>query len=135
MQSNPSRLMANHSEAVSNYVRNWRDLRRRQYLFWIVVLSFVPAVLLSILIVNLLGSDVPQYFGAAIGAAWLAAYVAADCYLHHFRCPRCQGLFHIGYVGQIARCCMHCRLANGTPAFADKASSESAHEAAEQPHS
>jgi hypothetical protein len=131
---NPLRTIFNDPGTASNYARSWRDLRRRQYLFWIIVLSFLPAMLLSLAIINLLRNDAPEYFGAAIGAVWLAAYVAADFHLHHFRCPRCHGLFSAGYGGQLSRSCTHCQLANGASPFMDDASGEPSHNAAGQPH-
>ena len=40
--------------ADPNYLRSWRDLRRREFLFWFFVLSYVPGILLIIVVVNVL---------------------------------------------------------------------------------
>ena len=96
----------------SEYLRSWRDLRRREVLFWLVVLSYVPGILLIIWIVNEIRDDVPEHMFAFLSAAWIAAFVAAAAYRQRFRCPRCgQLLFRrlIGF-GPDSPKCLSCRL-------------------------
>jgi len=55
---------------------------------WLVGASFVPGVILGMLIVNEPNDDVPQYFGRCMGGLWLGVFFAAGLYRRTFRCPR-----------------------------------------------
>ena len=43
------------------YLHSWRDLRRRELLFWFFVLSYVPGMLLIIAAVDVIGRDLPEH--------------------------------------------------------------------------
>jgi hypothetical protein len=47
----------------SEYSRSWRDLRRREFLFWFFVLSYVPGILLVIVLLNTFEPDLPEHLG------------------------------------------------------------------------
>ena len=96
----------------SEYLRSWRDLRRREVLFWLVVLSYAPGILLIIWIMTEIHDDVHEHMFAFLSAAWIAAFVAAAAYRQRFRCPRCGQLFFrrlIGYDPD-SRKCLSCGL-------------------------
>ena len=61
--------------ADPNYLPSWRDLRRREFLFWFFVLSYVPGILLIIVVVNVFEHDVPEHIGIYFSGAWLAGFV------------------------------------------------------------
>src|SRR6516165_10426558 len=79
--------------ADPKYLRAWRDLRRRELLFWFFVLSYVPGILLIIVVVNVFEHDAPEHIGIYFSAAWLAGFVGTSLYRQNFRCPRCHQLF------------------------------------------
>jgi hypothetical protein len=60
--------------ADPKYLRSWRDLRRRDLLFWFFVLSYVPGILLIIVVVNVLDHDAPEHIGIYFSAVWLAGF-------------------------------------------------------------
>ena len=94
------------------YLRSWRDLRRREFLFWFFVLSYVPGILLIICIVNAFEHDVPEHLGVYFSVAWLVGFVGTGLYRQNFRCPRCQHYFfrRPGFVDPYARSCVNCKL-------------------------
>ena len=75
------------------YPRGWGDLRCRDLLFWFVVLSYVPGMLLIIVLVNDFPLSVPEHLGTYFTVAWLAGFAGASFYRQSFRCPRCGQLF------------------------------------------
>ena len=97
------------------YGRRWRDLRRREFLFWLFVLSYVPGILLLIVGANIFDYDVPQHMGAYFFVAWLAGFVGASLYRQNFRCPRCHHLFfrRFSVIEPYADNCLNCNLARG----------------------
>jgi hypothetical protein len=99
--------------ADPKYLRSWRDLRRRDLLFWFFVLSYVPGILLIIVVVNVLDHDAPEHIGIYFSAAWLAGFVGTSLYRQNFRCPRCHQFFFRRYmlVDPYSRNCVHCNLA------------------------
>jgi len=46
------------------YLRSWRDLRRREFLFWFFVLSYVPGILLIIIIINAFDQGALEHLGS-----------------------------------------------------------------------
>ena len=94
------------------YLRSWRDLRRREFLFWFFVLSYVPGILLIIVIVGTFDYALPEHLGVYFSIAWLAGFVGTGLYRQSFRCPRCHHYFfqRLGLVDPDARKCMNCRL-------------------------
>jgi hypothetical protein len=97
------------------YLHSWRDLRRRELLFWFFVLSYVPGMLLIIAVVDVIGRDLPQHIGAYFSAAWLAGFGVASVYHQNFRCPRCHRFFFRRVrLSETGACkCMNCGLARG----------------------
>ena len=102
--------------ADPQYLTSWRDLRRRELLFWFFVLSYVPGILLIIIIVNVFEHDAPEHIGIYFSSAWLAGFVGTSLYRQNFRCPRCHRFFFRRYmlVDPYSRNCVHCNLACGT---------------------
>jgi len=97
------------------YVRSWRDLRRREFLFWFFVISYVPGILLIIVLVNLFSLDMPEHMGMYFSAVWLVGFSGSDLYRQNFRCPRC-GRFFFGrfrFLEPYARNCVNCNLVRG----------------------
>src|SRR5262245_63418738 len=84
--------------ADPNYLRSWRDLRRRELLFWFFVLSYVPGILLIIVVVNVLDYDAPEHIGIYFSAAWLAGFVGTSIYRQNFWCPRCYQFLFCCYM-------------------------------------
>jgi hypothetical protein len=101
--------------ADPKYLRAWRDLRRRELLFWFFVLSYVPGILLIIVVVNVFEHDAPEHIGIYFSAAWLTGFVGTSLYRQNFRCPRCHQFFFRRYmlVDPYSRSCVHCNLACG----------------------
>src|SRR5262249_54812902 len=79
--------------ADPTYLRSWRDLRRREILFWFFVLSYIPGILLIIVIVNVFENDVPEHIGMYFSAAWLAGFAGTGFYRQNFQCPRLSPVF------------------------------------------
>ena len=101
--------------ADPEYLRSWRDLRRRELLFWFFVLSYVPGFLLIIVVVNVFNHDVPEHLGIYFSGTWLAGFVVTSLYRQNFRCPRCHQFFFRRYmlVDPYSQSCVHCNLACG----------------------
>src|SRR5262245_21332795 len=93
--------------------RYWNDLKRRDFVYWTVVASFLPGFLLLLVVVNVTRGDAPTGFAASIAGAWTVVFVAASLYRQNFRCPRCRKRFHRrGTTG--SRSCAYCDLPVGT---------------------
>ncbi len=101
--------------ADPEYLRSWRDLRRRELLFWFLVLSYVSGSLLIIVAVNVFNHDVPEHLGIYFSGVWLAGFVGASRYRQNFRCPRCHHFFFHRFrpIEPHARNCVNCNLALG----------------------
>jgi hypothetical protein len=101
--------------ADPEYLRSWRDLRRRELLFWFLVLSYVSGFLLIIVAVNVFNHDVPEHLGIYFSGVWLAGFVGASRYRQNFRCPRCHHFFFHRFrpIEPHARNCVNCNLARG----------------------
>ena len=95
------------------HLRSWRDLRRREFLFWFFVLSYVPGILLIIVVLNAFEHDLPEHLGVYFSMAWLVGFVGTGLYRQSFRCPRCHHYFfrRPGFADPYARSCLHCKLA------------------------
>jgi len=95
------------------YPRSWGDLRRRDLLFWFFVLSYVPGMVLIIVLVNDVHRSVPEHLGTYFSVAWLAGFAGASFYRQSFRCPRCGQLFfrRMRLIEPSARKCMNCNRA------------------------
>ena len=93
-----------------------RRVSDRELLFWFFVLSYIPGILLIIVIVNVFEHDVPEHIGMYFSGAWLAGFAGASFYRQNFRCPRCHQFFFRRYVlvDPDSRNCKHCNLARWT---------------------
>ena len=98
--------------ADAQYRRSWRDLRRRELLFWFFVLSYVPGILLIIVIVNIFEHDLPEHIGMYFSAAWLVGFAGTGFYRQNFRCPRCHQFFFRRFMldDPQSRSCVNCNL-------------------------
>ena len=98
--------------ADPRYLTSWRDLRRRHLLFWFFVLSYVPRILLIIVVVNVFEHDLPEHIGMYFSAAWLAGFAGTSFYRQSFRCPRCHQFFfrRFTFVDPQSRSCVNCNL-------------------------
>jgi len=98
--------------ADPQYLTSWRDLRRRELLFWFFVLSYVPGILLIIVVINFFEHDLPEHIGTYFSGAWLAGFAGASFYRQNFRCPRCHQFFfrRFVFVDPQSRSCVNCNL-------------------------
>jgi hypothetical protein len=98
---------------ASEYPQSWGDLSCREILFWFFVLSYVPGMLLIIVLVNDFPLSVPEHLGTYFSVAWLAGFAGASFYRQSFRCPRCGQLFfrRMRLIEPSARRCVNCNLA------------------------
>jgi hypothetical protein len=103
--------------ADPNYLRSRRDLHRRELLFWFFVLSYVPGILLIIVVVNLFDHDALEHMGIYFSGAWLAGFVGTGLYRQKFRCPRYRRFFfrRFRFIEPYARNCVNCNLACWAP--------------------
>jgi hypothetical protein len=97
------------------FLSSWRDLRRRELLFWFFVLSYIPGMLLIIAAVNAIGRDLPDHIGAYFSVVWLTGFGGASLYYQNFRCPRCNRFFfrRVRWPETSACKCVNCELARG----------------------
>jgi hypothetical protein len=111
----PSQLSGHAMRVDSEYLRSWRDLRRREFLFWFFVLSYVPGIAIIIVLMDRFGSDVLDRIGTYFSAAWLVGFAGASFYRQHFHCPRCHKFFFRRFklLEPYARNCVNCNLACG----------------------
>jgi hypothetical protein len=95
------------------YSQSWGDLRCRELLFWFFVLSYVPGMVLTIVLVNEFPRSVPDRLGTYFSVVWLAGFAGASFYRQSFRCPRCGELFfrRMRVIEPSARKCVNCNLA------------------------
>ena len=88
----------------------WRDLRRRQRIVWLVFLSYIPGiVILSIPLEALFDSETPVFVVAVL---WFVALAVASGYMENWKCPRCGKPFFRTwwYHNTFAQRCIHCKL-------------------------
>jgi hypothetical protein len=99
----------------STYARRWQDLRRREILFRLITVFYVPVVLAALLALNALHNDVPEHFGAWAGVGGIAGFLSAALYRQRFRCPRCGEFFfrQLIHYREEAQSCTHCHLPLG----------------------
>ena len=97
------------------YLRSWRDLRGREFLFWFVVLSYIPGILLLIVLVDRFDTELPYHIGIYFSAGWLVGFAGTSLYRQNFRCPRCHQFFfrRLRLLEPYARNCVNCNLACG----------------------
>ena len=97
------------------YAQSWGDLRSRALLFWFFVLSYVPGMVLIIVLTNEFPRSLPERLGTYFSVVWLAGFAGASFYLQSFRCPRCGQFFfrRMRLIEPSARECVNCNLARG----------------------
>ena len=98
-----------------SYSAQWVDCRRRDILFWTVVLTFIPAgVLIGGTFARLFHSDLAI---GIVGGTWMVAFVVTHFYRTSWKCPRCHKPFFHGfwYYKILAEKCVHCRLPKYAP--------------------
>ena len=97
------------------YLQSWRDLRRREFLFWFFVLSYIPGILFIIVVVDRFNNDLLDHIGTYFSSAWLVGFGSASLYRQNFRCPRCHRFFFRRFklLEPYARNCVNCNLASG----------------------
>ena len=88
-------------------------IRRRRWGLWSVLLTYLPAIWLSLKITE---SDRKT---AVVFGVWVAMAAVAGCVAAAARCPRCGNYFHLlGLTPVWVRKCLHCGL--GLTADKDK---------------
>jgi hypothetical protein len=109
----PSQLSGHAMRVDQEYLRSWRDFRRREFLFWFFVLTYVPGMVFIIVLMVSFDSDVLYRIGTFFSAAWLVGFAGASLYRQNFRCPRCHEFFFRRFklLEPYARNCVHCNLA------------------------
>lgn len=107
-------MAVSHSEAL-HYAGSWRDLRRRELVFYGLFLSLMPVEI----VVTTLGNDpaLPHLAWVILqttGILWLPAWMAAGVYKNLLKCPRC-GNRYSSSVGRAvpANKCSSCGLERG----------------------
>lgn len=80
-------------------------IRRRRWLLWTVLLTYLPAIWLSLKVTE---SDRKT---AVVFGIWVAMAAVAGCVAAAARCPRCGNYFHLmGLTPVWVRKCLHCGL-------------------------
>lgn len=75
---------------VPSYQRRWREYRKRNRLFWVIALTYLPSLAItSILLSRTLGSQEPVYPVYMVAILWLIAFTVAGFHRNNLRCPRC----------------------------------------------
>jgi len=97
----PSQPSGHAMRVDSEYPRSWRDLRRREFLFWFFVLSYVPGIAIIIVLMDRFGSDVLDRIGTYFSAVWLVGFAGAS-FFRRFK-----------LLEPYARNCVNCNLACG----------------------
>jgi hypothetical protein len=95
------------------YPRRWGELPCHELLFWFFVLSYVPGMLLIIVLVNDFHPFVPEHLGTYFSVAWLAGFAGASFYRRRLRCPNCGRLFfrRMRLIEPSPRKCVNCNVA------------------------
>src|SRR3954471_8603017 len=94
----------------------WDEYRRRWRVAWVVLLTYLPAVVvLGVPMKWVTASDLPV---ALLASAWMTGILLAGWRAGVFPCPRCGRPFFLrGMIGKLlARECVHCGLPKYAPA-------------------
>lgn len=92
------------------YTQQWLEYRKRDTLFWIIFLGFLPGVgLIGIPLSRLLGLE---ELAMVVAGIWIFAFAIAANYRAFWRCPRCRKpFFHKWWYNNFfATKCLHCKL-------------------------
>ncbi len=100
--------------AENNYQAEWAELRRRERIFLIIFLSYLP-VTMALGLVSKYLIAIPDDLTAIILTLWIPAFLLAFIWRIGFQCPRCRQKFFSGErrTNAFARKCMHCHLPKG----------------------
>jgi hypothetical protein len=80
-------------------------IRKRRWCLWAVILTYIPAIWLSL---EITGSDRKT---AVVFGVWVLLAAAASGAAAFSRCPRCGNYYHMmGLVPVWVRKCLHCGL-------------------------
>src|ERR1700730_5261358 len=98
-------------DLVSAYQERWQTYRRRRNLFFLLLATYIPCILLSRTAVEHgIGDSGVWYFFVM---AWSTAAMMAGIWTNVLVCPRCGKLFFWGswpHRGFLQRRCVHCGL-------------------------
>jgi len=93
------------------------DIRRRRVHVWVVLLSYLPAMMLVTLFVKALRLDQDESIVVAAALAWMALFAVTISRAGWVRCPRCGGWFNlrgigwfVGAINPFTQQCMNCKL-------------------------
>ena len=95
------------------YAEQWKEYRKRRFMFWCVLLGGVPFVgLCGYILDQILPVRVSNPAMLALGSALLLTYGVAGVRLTSWRCPRCRKEYFVRgiLVNQLASRCLHCGL-------------------------
>src|SRR6185503_13965867 len=96
---------------VPSYQRRWQEYRKRNTLFWVIALTYMPGVALSsIPLSRTFDSQKPVYMVAML---WMVAGTVAGFHRNNLKCPRCGHPFFRKtwwYDNWFAGKCVHCKL-------------------------
>lgn len=90
---------------LPEFIAKMRNLRRRRWFLWGLVLIYLPAIYLAL---ELSGSD---RVAGMVFLGWILLVAAAVGLAAFAVCPRCAKTFHMhGFVPVYLRRCVHCGL-------------------------
>ena len=93
------------TEDFSKFALGLGKLRRRRWLFWGVILIYVPIIWISLRLSN---SD---YQTGKVFIVWYLVFFVSSIVVAVSKCPRCGKFFHInGFIPLFLRRCLHCGL-------------------------
>jgi hypothetical protein len=95
------------------YQKEWEEYKKRQKVFWLVFLCFIPFILLFRLIGNLFQSltssgDIGSLGFIVFGIVWTICGIR----LQYWKCPQCGKAFHTKWYWNniLSSKCLHCKL-------------------------
>jgi hypothetical protein len=91
-----------------SYKRQWQEYRKRNLIFLIVSLSYIPGVaLIGVPLSRLLKSE--NIIGV-VAIMWMIAFAVIGMYRNLWKCPRCRkpfflkGWYHNTFAGRCVNC-------------------------------
>ncbi|CAN5715463.1 hypothetical protein BH24ACI1_BH24ACI1_17420 [soil metagenome] len=96
-----------------SYQKEWKEHRKRQKTFWLVILGYIPIALLSLSLGYFYENN--KIIGVASSSLWvvfLVIFVICGIRLQFWECPRCEHSFHRTWWWNniFSRKCLHCKL-------------------------
>jgi len=77
----------------TNYASAWHELRRREFIYWLIFFTFLPGVVGLIKLLDWLSAGLGDHAGQWIAIAWGGAWILSGYWRTTFRCPRCGERF------------------------------------------